>query len=481
MAANEEQVRAAAMAELARRELERRASENLPKVGDETGPPLALSPGIPSTQGFLGAGEFGTQLLTGLVAEPLSGLAGIGGLVGGLVPGGESPSEKGARFVEGTSKALTFQPRTPQGQVLGQRLGAALAPVEQGITDAVGSRPDTGGAFGLNANLLDPGPRETESDNVLGPTLAKTALLGVPTVLGARSAVQGGRNVAQNAARNTPEPVPTVDELFTQGSRAFKRAEDAGVTVSADSAASLGNRIQKLLEKEGIDRDLHPKASAALRRIVEDTQSGNLSLQSIQTLRKIAGDARGSIDRPDARLAGIIVRELDDYVDNLGSADVVGGNAAVASSSLREARDLWSRARKGEAVERLIDRAQTRGAQFSGSGFENALRTEFRQLVLNDKKFKLFNAEEQAAIRRVAEGGPIDNALRFIGKFAPRGVVSTGLSLGIGAGVGETLLGNNLIGSVALPMLGEAGRIAATRRTIQNAQRAAETARGPNR
>ena len=49
-----------------------------------------------------------------------------------------------------------------------------------------------------------------------------------------------------------------------------------------------------------------------------------------------------------------------------------------------------------------------RAAQFSGSGFENALRTEFRNLAQNPKRLRGFSAEEQAAIRRVARGGPAD-------------------------------------------------------------------------
>lgn len=479
MAANEAEVRAAARAELARRELERRRNAELPSLDDiqEVAPPPFA--GSPATQGMLGGGEFLAQLLSGVVAEPLSGLAGIGGVVGGLVPGGESPSEKGARFVEGTSNALTFQPRTPHGQALSQGIGGALAPIEQGIDDAVATPTDTGGAFGINSQSFFNNNQEGQTNSPLGSTIAKTALLGIPGILGARGVTPTLR-AAIDDARQSTAAIPTVDELFQQGGAAFKRADAAGVTVSADSITGFADNLAAKLAKEGIDRDLHPKSTAALRRVVEDAQSGSLSFESIQTLRKIAGDARSSIDAPDARLAGIIVREIDDYVDNLKPRDVTGGDPAVASAAVNEARGLWSRARKGEAIERLITRAETRAGQFTGSGFENALRTEFRSLAMNDRKFKLFNPEEQAAIRRVAQGGPIDNALRFLGKFAPRGVVSTGLSMGIGAGIGNQLFGDNLIGSLGLPMLGEAGRQAATQATIRNATKAAEIARDAN-
>ena len=46
------------------------------------------------------------------IAEPFAGLAGIAGAVGGMMPGGESPSEKGARFVEGSVRGWIVRSRS---------------------------------------------------------------------------------------------------------------------------------------------------------------------------------------------------------------------------------------------------------------------------------------------------------------------------------------------------------------------------------
>ena len=86
---------------------------------------------------------------------------------------------------------------------------------------------------------------------------------------------------------------------------------------------------------------------------------------------------------------------------------------------------------------------------------------------------RLFTRDEQAAIRRVAQGGPLENSARFLGKFAPTGVVSGVLTGGAGAMIGGPR-------GAALPLAGIGGRYAATRMTLRNVQKADELMRrGP--
>jgi hypothetical protein len=106
---------------------------------------------------------------------------------------------------------------------------------------------------------------------------------------------------------------------------------------------------------------------------------------------------------------------------------------------------------------------------FSGSGAENAVRTEFRTLAKNTAKMRTFTPAERSAIERVAKGGPIGNTLRMLGKFAPTGVVSSALSGGAGYAVGGP------VGAVALPAAGFAARQGATAATLGNARAASET------
>jgi hypothetical protein len=149
---------------------------------------------------------------------------------------------------------------------------------------------------------------------------------------------------------------------------------------------------------------------------------------------------------------------------------VIGKDPTAAANSLKSARTTWSRMAKGEMIESLIDKAKNR-SNFTGSGFENALRTEFRKVAQNDRAMRRFSKDEQDAILKVVRGGPIENAFRFIGRFAPQNILH---SMGAAA-IGGEMAGT--AGAIAAPAVGAAGRAAATALTKRNAELAAETAR----
>ena len=67
---------------------------------------------------------------------------------------------------------------------------------------------------------------------------------------------------------------------------------------------------------------------------------------------------------------------------------------------------------------------------------ENVIRTELRALAKNERRMRRFTKEEQAAIKRVATGGTVENALCMLGKFAPMGSISTAISAGAGFALG---------------------------------------------
>ena len=113
-----------------------------------------------------------------------------------------------------------------------------------------------------------------------------------------------------------------------------------------------------------------------------------------------------------------------------------------------------------------MEGAELKAGFYSGSGYENALRSEFRNFLLNENKTKGFGKEELDAIRKVAKGGPIENVLRFFGKAAPTGIVSGGLGYTIGKMSG-------IPGAeYAIPAMGAGARIAATGATGRNAEQA---------
>lgn len=65
-------------------------------------------------------------ILSTAIAEPISGLAGIIGLIGGAIPGGESPSDKAARFVEATKEFITLDPPNQASQDVLETIGRGI-------------------------------------------------------------------------------------------------------------------------------------------------------------------------------------------------------------------------------------------------------------------------------------------------------------------------------------------------------------------
>jgi hypothetical protein len=268
------------------------------------------------------------------------------------------------------------------------------------------------------------------------------------------------------------EATPSKAALKEASQAAYKRAEDAGAVISKDSFAKAQEVTASLLEKEGIDPTLHPSTTAALKRF--GAEKGPITLEKLETLRRIAKDAESTQVPADRRLAGKLVDTIDNFAETLGQKDFIAGSPE-AIAALKEARNLWSRSRKAETLDELVSRAELSAPNFSASGMENALRTEFRNLAKNQARMRVFTAEEQAAIRKVAKGGATENALRMLGKFAPTGAISTAISGTAG------FMAGGPVGAMALPAVGGAARYAATRMTMRNVTRANELVRrGPN-
>lgn len=287
------------------------------------------------------------------------------------------------------------------------------------------------------------------------PAVAAAAPEPVPAVSAAAPEITPP---AAPAAVEAISATATTAELKAAAKSFYKQAEDAGVVVKPEAIRPLATDIFQTISKEGLDPTLHPRATAAMKRI-DDVADQPLTFQTLEILRRVANAAGKGIDKDEGRIAGIIKDKIDDFMSGLSEKDIVAGDAKVAAEMLPKARDLWSKVAKLEHVENLVERAKLSAPNFSGSGMENALRTEFRALAKNARAMRTFTPQEQKAIKKIAMGTAGSNAARQAGKFAPTGVVSTVLSGGAGATVGGP------VGAVALPAAGYLARRLATAMT----------------
>ena len=331
------------------------------------------------------------------------------------------------------------------GQVgaLGQLAKTATSPVARGVAQTLAQEPTRQIAAALPVGATSQYVAEETGSPTLG--MAAGIAAGIPFAMGAKGTLQA----------------PTVQELKGQAGQQYKFAEDVGAVFKKNSYNQFANKLESTLAKEGLDKTLQPRVYAALERI-KDTKNSNVTLENMEILRRIGQAAGSSADASERRLASIMVDNLDDFVETAQPSQLAKGSSE-AVSALTDARELWKRAKKTEILDDLVASAELRAdANFSQSGMENALRRKLVNLADNPKKLRAFTKEEQNAIKVAAKGGPIQNALRLVGKLAPTGIVSGGGSVGLG------YLAGGPIGAVGLPIVGGAARKGAEQLGLRN-------------
>ena len=361
-----------------------------------------------------------------------------------------------------TERMLSAMTRGVAGAATGMGAGAALGAAAsanagaQRLAQMLTAAPKTQ----LAAGAASPAAGEAVRQAGGGPVAQTAAELATGLVVASPSAVM--RQVPTTA---------TTEQLRNASRAAYKAAEQAGAVFKPTSYDAFVTGMLPDIRKAGFDSALHPKASAVIDRLQAEMGKPQ-TLENMEILRRISKIAAASPEKSERNIASIIEDHLDNFVANAGPNDIIGGNPQVAVPALQQARSLYSKASKSDTIETLLDRAALSAPNYSASGMENAIRIEFRALAKNQNRMRLFSPDEQEAIRKVAMGGPVENTLRMLGKFAPTGVVSTALSTGTGAMFGGP------IGAAALPIAGMAARQGAAAMTKRNADLAAALMRG---
>lgn len=394
------------------------------------------------------------------LGPPLLGLADIGAAGYNIVapymalPRMPPPSES----VQGVMERLGFgsAPQTPEQEllsagvsgasggaaqaaafnVLARRLGPTVA---RNVFASLGQQPVVQTGAGAGAAALPTALREyADVDDPYA--LMASSLVGA--VLGGK-AVSGTGNVARAAGETTRmATTPTLAEMRGQAQRAYRQAEAAGVQYEPTAVVQFGDDLAAKLRRAGFDADLHPKASAALRRIQEAGQPGvggapaaPVSFEDLDILRRVARGARLSVDADERRIGRMIISELDDFALRPPSNAVAAGDEKAAGAAIQEARSLWARMSKSSEIEDAVERARL-SSQGSGGRMDEALRAQFASLARDIQKGRApgFTAEEAANIEAIAKGETQRFGTRQLSPLAPsstlRGMASAASQAG---------------------------------------------------
>jgi hypothetical protein len=277
--------------------------------------------------------------------------------------------------------------------------------------------------------------------------------------------------------RPKPVPPPGVEALQKSSSALYKEAKQAGVVIKDPAYKTFAASAKDIADEFGIDPDLHPRSSAALKRI-QNENGGDVSLNKLQILRKIAGDATEATDKPDRTIARRLLDHVDDFAEKLDASQIAAGDAPKAMALLNKARTTWQQAARGDTIEKLIAKARQNAGPLK-TNLDDAYRTQFRKLANNERGIARFTEEQQQAIKHVAFGdGPVQSVLHGFGRIIPHNPAGALTTSGVGAAA--HIVGLPVTAPVAATVgsAGLTGKIASTMITSKNAKLASELARG---
>lgn len=337
------------------------------------------------------------------------------------------------------------------------------------LGQAVKSGAAIGGGYGAASGFASGEGGLQNRLTSVGIGLGTGAALGAALPLAATGLSKAYGAITGKGAKPTG---PTTADLKSQSKAQYKIAEGENLTIADPATAQFAVDLANDMKKAGIDKVLHPKGTSVLTGVTENLTSGkSISLQDLDILRQRAMDAANSTDAGERRIGGMIIEKIDDFVDSLSPTDVVAGDPGKAVGAIKQARELWSRMRKSEAIEWAIEKANLRAASTgSGGNADNAIRQNLRALLTNERTRRLWTLEEKGALEFVIKGGAIQNLSRLVGKLSPEG---SGLMMALG-GMAAIPTGG---WSAAAQAIGFAAKRYADAATPKNAQRLLELVR----
>jgi hypothetical protein len=385
------------------------------------------------------------------------------------------PTSEGINKTISTPFGGYYQPQTPEGKQTESVARFALMALSPGrAIERIGRAVFPG--------VLSEDARAAVEKTRFAP-LAPLAAAGGALIGG------GGMSLAEGlkAARAAPKAL-SMKQLGDAKTALYETARQKGVVIAAPAWKKFAEDVTEKLNKKPFRSDLHPNALSALKTLSDET--GDVTLENADAIRQVIDDAieaaSKNTNKGDYARSTEIKSMLDNFLDNLEKSPntTLSGDPAIAVPILKEARGLAQREFKAKQIQKLIDLAENQaGANYSASGVGQALRTQFKNLnadlIKNPNLAKSFSKEERDAIVKVVQGGPLENALRLIGKLAPTNNISMGVGPSLGAAAGSMFGGpvGAGVGAVAVPAVGAGARLGATAITSRNARLAEELMR----
>lgn len=278
-------------------------------------------------------------------------------------------------------------------------------------------------------------------------------------------------------------PRETIAQVKEKAAQSYAAVDNAGITLKPDSVQSMFKNIGTALDDARMvpGTDSAKEVTARLNemaRVVGDSPS--LPFSSLDKMRAMLNDLKGSTDPDVRRLGAVAVTKVDDYISNVSGKDIIAGKDGIdkAVKDIMSARKDWRNSSRAQTLEDALNVAEAKALDPKASESE-LIRRGMINLVANKDKMKLFTPSEQNIIKSVAKGGPFDSVLSLIARFSPLRSQLAAAGAGYGAtqapGLTAAIAGGGLTADL---LQGFLRRQAATRGIQEIA--AGATPRAPN-
>ncbi len=345
--------------------------------------------------------------------------------------GGVKPETRGERMAAGAAESLT-------GAVGGVAGGWAARQAAVPSVAAIGTEVSRAPLTQIITSAPIAAGTQFVGEATGSPLLALAAGTGAGAASGIRPRIRG-------------EGGPTRADIQAQIADKYKVLNTSGVKIDdAGFRATMGSDVLKDLRAEGYS-PTNPKLQG-ITSLIGDLTSNTQpkDIVELQAIRKQITASASPSDGEAYRMMKIIRDRFDQYIENVPESQIIAGDKK-ALGAWGQARQLFQKDRKSEVFQEILDNAPVSKGQFSQSGMENYLYNELKKISRNKDVMRTFTKSEQDSIREAAAGSGLQNALKFVGRFAPTGVIpgaATGglfaLDPTLGAAVGAGTFGARL-------------------------------------
>jgi hypothetical protein len=218
-------------------------------------------------------------------------------------------------------------------------------------------------------------------------------------------------------------PRETIAQVKDRAAQSYQAVDDAGITLKPESVQNMFKNIGTALDDARMvpGTDSAKEVTARLNemaRVLGD--SPVLPFSSLDKMRAMLNDLKGSKDPDIKRLGGVAVTKVDDYINNITGKDIVAGREGIdkAVRDVINARKDWRNASRAQTLEDALNVAEVKALDPKASESE-LIRRGFINLAADKDKMKAFTSTEQNIIKSVAKGGPFDKVLSMIARFSP--------------------------------------------------------------